>query len=459
MTALSVTTQETSSGSALVYEGVRGAAIRILTRLERSDSYLEKLLESEWKIGEYTPHDRALLVEIVYGTLRWQAKLDWILTGFYHGEFDKCLTPVKNAMRVALHQILHMEHVQPQAAIAESVATITRIKGDRPAGVVYGVLKNILRHTKDIRYPNYDDDPMWHYSVVYSHPRWLVKRWVERFGEAAAVGIFSANNRRPLVTLRTNLLRTTLDEIKNWLESNGISYSISQIHPQSFTVNSLHEVISGAPFAAGWFDILDVGASLVVQLAAPLPGQHVIDLCAGTGGKSWAIAEAMNNEGNILALERYRDKLRPIEAAANRLGARLRTAEGDPRNFAPSTTADLVVLDAPCSELGMLAIKPDIKWKRIQDDIPKFVHLQQQMLDNASTMVKPGGALIYCTCTTESEENQQNAQWFLEQHPDFRLDDAENYLPAAVCSDGFLMALPHRHGTAGTFAARFVKKA
>lgn len=457
MPVASITTQGTPSDATLIYEGVRGAAIRILSRLERSDSYLEKLLEIEWKTGGHTPQDRALLTEIVYGTLRWQTKLDWILTGFYHGEFDKCLTPVKNAMRVALYQILHVEQVEPITAIAESVATITRIKGDRPAGVVYGVLKNILRHTKDIRYPNYDDDPMWHYAVVYSHPRWLVKRWVEHFGEAVAVSIFSANNRRPLITLRTNLLRSAPEGVKNWLESSGIPYTVSQFHPQSFAVNSLREVTSAAPFAAGWFDILDVSASLAVQLAAPRAGQFVIDLCAGTGGKSCAIAEAMNNEGTILALEKYRDKLRPIAASAERMGVRLRTVEGDPRNFIPDAPADLVVLDAPCSELGMLATKPEIKWKRIQDDIPKFVRVQRQMLDNAATMVKPGGALIYCTCTTESEENQQNAAWFLERYPDFRLDRAENYVPATVCSDGFLTVMPHRHGTAGAFAARFIK--
>lgn len=164
------------------YDDVRATAIRILNRFERSDSYLEKLLAAE--MLDFSGKDAKLLADIIHGVLRWQVRLDWILNGFYRGEFDRCITPVKNAMRTALFQMLFLKHTDPLEAIAASSATVARIKGEQPASMVRNVLRNILRHINSIRYPSYEDDIYWYYAVMYSHPRWMVKRWTERFGEA-----------------------------------------------------------------------------------------------------------------------------------------------------------------------------------------------------------------------------------------------------------------------------------
>ncbi|MBX7155201.1 MAG: hypothetical protein K1X91_09560, partial [Bacteriodetes bacterium] len=178
----------------LLYSGPRGIAIRILSRAESSDAYVEKMIEQELRSDEWSHYDRALFIELVYGTLRWQNRLDWILTGFYHGEFNKCILPVKNAMRVALYQILMLSKVPPMTAISESVAIIKRIKDEKSANVISGVLKNILRNIDGIRYPNKEENLQLFLSVTLSHPLWIVKRWCERFGDDTAEKLLTANN-------------------------------------------------------------------------------------------------------------------------------------------------------------------------------------------------------------------------------------------------------------------------
>ncbi|MFN8361234.1 MAG: 16S rRNA (cytosine(967)-C(5))-methyltransferase RsmB [Candidatus Kapaibacterium sp.] len=440
-----------------LYVGARGAAVRILSRFDRSDSYLDKLLEHELRATDLTPQDKALLTELVNGTIRWQGKLDWILTGFYHGEFDKCLTPIKNAMRIALYQIMFLTKIPHSAAINESVEIIKRLKGERSAGIVNGVLRNVLRHIDDIRYPNTNEDNLWYYSVIYSHPRWLVKRWTDIFGDAETEKMLKTNVQRPTLTLRTNLLRATPEQIAEWLDVQQIPYSISKHHPQSLQVSSLRDIASNEVFTNGWISVQDVSASMAGVLASPQEKQTVIDLCAAPGGKTFYIAELMKNTGNIIAIDKYEAKLRFITSGAERLGLRgIKAVVADARSF-KHDPVDIVIADVPCSGHGTLSKKPDIKWKREASDIPKLVTLQREILSNAVTLVKEGGTLLYSTCTVEPDENFQNIEWFLNQYPNFILDDAERYLPQEVCYQGCMQTFPHRHGTDGAFAARLVR--
>lgn len=440
-----------------LYIGARGAAVRILSRFDRSDSYLDKLLEYELRTSDLSPQDKALLTELVNGTIRWQGKLDWILTGFYHGEFDKCLTPIKNAMRIALYQIMFLTKIPHSAAINESVEIIKRLKGERSAGIVNGVLRNVLRHIDDIRYPNTNEDNLWYYSVIYSHPRWLVKRWTDIFGDTETERMLKANVQRPTLTLRTNLLRATPEQIAEWLDVQQIPYSVSKYLPQSLQVSSLRDIASNDVFTNGWISVQDVSASLAAVLAAPKEKQTVIDLCAAPGGKSFYIAELMKNTGKVISIDKYEAKLRFIKSGAERLGlSGIQTEVADARTY-KHAPVDIVIADVPCSGHGTLSKKPDIKWKREATDIQKLVTLQREIMANAVNLVKVGGALLYSTCTVEPDENFQNVEWFLKQYPNFMLDEAENYLPQDVCSQGCMQTFPHRHGTDGAFAARLVR--
>ena len=275
-----------------LYSGVRGAAIRILSRVDRSDSYLDKLLEYELSQGGLTAVDKALLIEITNGVMRWQAKLDWILTGFYHGEYVKCITPVRNAMRTALYQLLFIPKIPPHAAIQESIEIIHRIKGERSAGIVAGVLKNILRHINDIRYPDQYENPVFYTSVVLSHPQWLVKRWTERFGQAETEKLLAVNNQRPRTTLRINPLKTSLEEVSTWLDENKIANApVERLKESHVHVSSLAHITSTELFKNGLVLLEDAGTALALGLTAVKPGMSVIDLCSSPGTRAFHLAE------------------------------------------------------------------------------------------------------------------------------------------------------------------------
>jgi 16S rRNA (cytosine967-C5)-methyltransferase len=446
-----------SPDESFLYKGARGAAIRILSRFERSDSYLDKLLEYELRVGELSIQDKALLTEIVNGTTRWMGKLDWVLTGFYHGEFDKCLTPIKNAMRIALYQIMFLNKIPHAAAINESVEIIKRIKGDKSAGIVNGVLRNITRNLDNIRYPNPEEDKVWYYSVIYSHPKWLVKHWMDIMSEEQLELFLQANIARPILTLRVNTLKSSVDIISQWLDEHSISYTLSELHKNSIFVSSLRDISSSDIFKEGLVTVQDSSASMAALLTHAQPGMTVIDLCAAPGGKSFYVAEQMNNKGSVLALDKYEAKMRFLSEGAQRLGIDIiQPIIADATSF-QHEQVDIVMADVPCSGFGTLSKKPDIKWKRDQTDIARLIPLQREILNHAASLVKPGGVLVYSTCTIEPKENQENIEWFLEQHSEFYLDDAGKYLPSEICFDGYMKTIPGTCATDGAFAARLVK--
>ena len=453
-----VQAQEKQSNDQFLYQGARGAAIRILSRFERSDSYLDKLLEHELRTGGLSHQDKALLTELVNGVTRWLAKLDWVLTGFYHGEFDKCMTPVKNAMRIALYQVMFLNKIPPAAAINESVEIIKRIKGEKSAGIVNAVLRNITRNLDNIRYPNQEEDLVWYLSVMYSHPKWMVKRWLDRWGKEFTEELLKANVSRPSITLRVNALHTDINTIEAWLDEQNIPYTKSVQHKTSLLVSSLRDITGSDPFQSGHIAIQDASASMAALLSQAKPGMKVIDLCSAPGGKAFYVAELMKNQGSILALDKYEAKLRFLTEGAQRLGIDILEAKaGDARSF-EGEQSDIVLADVPCTGFGTLSKKPDIKWKREADDISKLLPLQRDILKHASSLVKPGGALVYSTCTIEAEENEGNIAWFLSEFPEFTVDPAEQYLPAEVCDQGFMKTLPGKHLTDGAFAARLIRK-
>lgn len=442
-----------------LYGGARGAAIRILSRIDQSDSYLDKVLEKELELSELSSLDKSLLTEIVHGVVRWQAKLDWVLTGFYHGEFAKCITPVKNAMRIALYQIMFLDKIPPFAAVNESVEIIKRIKGVRSANVVNAVLRNILHHIKEIRYPKREEDVARYFAIVYSHPQWMVKRWIEQFGEEQTEVLLQANNRRPPLTLRVNTLQTSTDDFTAMLRERKVAFSVSPYEERSIVMQYMYNIRSAEAYGKGMFSVQDVSATLAARLAAPAPGALIYDLCAAPGGKATFLAELSGDTGKIVALDKYEAKLRYIRDNAQRLKLNsIEAVAADARTFAPSELADVVLVDAPCSGTGTLSKKPDIKWKREIEDIRIMVEFQKQLLAHAATLVRPGGTLVYSTCSIEPEENTAVAEWFASNHPEFTRDNAEAYLPAEVCKDGYLQMFPHVHRTDGSFAARFVRK-
>jgi 16S rRNA (cytosine967-C5)-methyltransferase len=442
-----------------LYDGVRGTAVKVLNRIERTDAYLDKLLDSELRSGELPDVDKGLLTELVHGVLRWQNKLDWVLNGFSHGNFAKSEINVKNVLRVGLYQILYLDRIPHAAAVNEAVEFIKRIRGDKPAGLVNAVLRNIIRNIEGIRYPDPAQDQVQYLSVMFSHPHWMVKRWVGRFGPEETQKLLIANNDRPCLTLRINKLKTEPATFLRQLDEQQVAYQGSKHIDYFLKVRSFPRIGQNEMFRGGLFTIQDESAALPCLLLGAKPGECILDLCAAPGGKTTHIAEILKNEGEVVAIDKYEVKLSFIKAACDRLGLKnVKLVVADASEY-EHELADRVLLDAPCSGLGVLTKKPDLKWKRDIADIIKLQQIQRELLEHAANLVKPGGVLVYSTCSTEPEENQDIVKKFLDTHPEFETESAAKFVSSDVVnSDGFIETFPHRHGMDGSFAARFVKR-
>ena len=441
-----------------LFSGVRGTAVKILNRVERTDSYLDKLIEAELRLGELNDFDKALLTEIVHGVLRWQSKLDWVLNGFFHGNFAKAEVTVRNTLRAALYQILFLDKVPDHAAVNEAVEFMKRIRSEKAAGLVNGVLRNIIRNKEGIHYPDVQNDAALYLSTMYSYPLWMVKRWMNRFGFYETEKLLDAQNQRPTQTLRVNTLKTSVEDFMKMFELQNIPFDKARYLNGFIRTSHLTNIAQSEIFRRGFFSIQDESAGIASTLLDVQPGDRVIDLCAAPGGKTTFFGETMKNQGTIIAVDKYITRLNLVKAACDRLGitnVELVTADAAEFTTAP---ADKVLVDAPCSGLGVLAKKPDIKIKREMRDINDVVKLQAKILDNAATLVKPGGVLVYSTCTIEPEENFQTVKRFLADHPEFEIDRTPAQIPERLLTpDGTVETFPHRHGVDGAFAVRLMK--
>ena len=442
-----------------VYSGPRGTAIKILNRFERSDAYLDRLLENEMRRDDMNELDKGLMNEIVTGVVRWRMKLDWVLTGFFHGNFTKAETNIKNALRVALYQIMFLDRVPHSAAVNEAVEFIKKLRGQKVADLVNAVLRNIIRNLDEIRYPDVKEDQIRHLAVTESHPLWIAKRWIERYGFDGAKALMEANNSIPPVSLRFNRLKREKQILINFLNQHQFEYEESRYVPDFIRVRYMTAIGKSDLYRQGFFTVQDESAALPVLLLQPNPGERVLDLCAAPGGKTTYIGELMENKGEIIAVDRYETRLHLVTNACKRLGiqnVKTIAANAAEVELAP---AEKVIVDAPCSGLGVFAKKPDAKWRREPEDIPQLVEIQTAILNNAAKLVKPDGVLVYSTCTIEPEENIGVVEQFLSNHPEFSIESAAQFVPSELVNErGCVETLPHKHKMDGSFAVRMRKR-
>jgi len=442
-----------------LYQGVRGHAVKILNRVDRTDAYLDKLLEIELKNSNLSGIDKALLFEIVHGVMRWMGRLDWILNGFYKGQFSKCVPNVKNALRVALYQILFLDKVPDYAAVNEAVEFVKKLQGQKYADLANAVLRNIIRSKESIRYPNPDEDLVAYLSAYYSHPTWMVKRWLKRFGREETEKLLIANNSKPVMALRVNNIVTNKEELKSLLDSVELKYTESKILPEFIRLNNLTNITDWEYFQKGYFSVQDESTGLPVKLLDVKPGMRVLDLCSAPGGKTAFIADLMNNQGEIIALDRFDSRLKILEKNLSRLKVtNVKTIPIDALEYNDEIGFDRVLIDAPCSGLGTLTKKPDLKWKKDLGDIRKIVNIQYDLLKKGASMLKVGGALVYSTCTIEPEENIEIIKRFISENTNFKLVDAsEMFSKELVDENGCIQTYSHIHGVDGSFAAKLIR--
>jgi len=439
-----------------LYDGVRGIAVKILNRIDRTDAYLDKMLDLELKSSELKSNDKALLYEIVHGVIRHLGRIDWVLTGFYKGQFSKCVPNIKNSMRVALYQILFLDKVPAYAAVNEAVEFVKKLQGEKSANMTNAVLRNIIRNKDGIRYPKREEDLVGYFSAFHSHPSWLAKRWLARYGEKFTEQLLISNNNKPNLTIRVNQLVSNSHEIQALLSSVELTFSETKYLPNFINLHSLSNITNWEYFTKGYFSVQDESTGFSCYLLDPKPDERVLDLFSAPGGKTSLLADLMKNKGEIVAIDKYASRLKILQKNLERLSiTNVKIVESDALEYEDEEKFDKILLDVPCSGLGTLTKKPDIKWKRDIADIRKLAELQPRLLEKGASLLKPGGELVFSTCTIEPEENYEVIKNFLNIHKEFELINAVNYFDKSlIAENGCVQTYPNVHGIDGAFAAK-----
>ena len=438
----------------------RGLALEILLRVEATGAYANLLLDARLGKGGLAGADRALATELVYGVLRWRGKLDWILSHVLDRPLAALDRPVRQILRLGTYQLCCLTRIPDFAAVDQAVSLARQAGMGKSAGYVNAVLRSVARQ-REWPAPDPSVNPVGYWETVGSHPRWLVERWVERLGPEEAAGLMQANNTVPPVTVLANALRTKVEDVRR-----ALSEIASEIIPGRWVSGAFSIRGAGSPadlpgFGAGWLIPMDEAGALPVLTLDPSPGQRVLDACAGGGSKSALLAARVGADGEVVALDRSHRAMRRLETAVERLGLHMvRPHLADARAAGSNWPGQFsrVLLDAPCTGLGTIRRRPEIRWRRRPEDLHRAAALQRELLAGVSGAVAVEGFLVYSTCSVEPEETDEVVTAFLAAHPEFRLEDPRPvFLQAADLVDdrGCLRSWPHRHGTDGFFVARF----
>jgi len=441
----------------------RQAACSVLLRIHKEGSYADQLMDRELTGGKLSGPDRGLFAELVFGVLRRQGTLDYILTGLLTQPLLRLEPQVLIFLRLGLYQLMYLDRIPESAAVNESV-NLAKQTLPRASGLVNAVLRNYLRNKDTVTFPDPVAAPADSIAARHSHPAWLVKLWFSQIGEAETELLAEASSRQPPLTLRANTLKTTRDELLQTFATNGISAAACRYSPHGIQVEGRHHIPGLPGFREGLFAVQDEASQMVAFLLDPQPGERVLDTCAAPGGKATHLAQLMGNQGELLAMDNSASKLPLILESSVRLGiTNIRTRAADLLQSAalPAAAFDRVLLDAPCSGLGVIRRNPEAKWRLTSDDITRLAAVQKTMLKNAVRLLKPGGVLVYSTCSTTLQENEEVVRDFLSRHSDCMIEDLKKVCPEyreLFTEDGMFRAWPHRHGMDGFFAARLRKK-
>lgn len=440
----------------------RRAAFDILTRVERDRAHAEPLIDKQLSGDILRGPDRGLLTELVYGVLRRRGTLDHLIGQFSSTKPDKLERSVLILLRLGLYQIFFLDRIPVSAAVNETV-NLAKSLAPRASGLVNAILRRSDRERDAVSYPDLSIDPAGYISARYSHPSWLVEGWLRQLGERETEELAAAMAEQAPLTIRVNTLKTGRDELLTLLSDNGWTAAPTRFSPHGIHVISHAHIPKLPGFREGFFTVQDESSQLASLLLAPLPGQRVLDACAAPGGKATHLAQLMKNKGEVLACDISKPKLRHINETAGRLGiAIIRAVAADARAIAGFAGApfDRILVDAPCSGLGVIRRNPEGKWWKTPDDVAQLAVAQRSILDSLAGSLAPGGVMLYSTCSTTVEENEEVIEDFLSRHHDFVLEDLNGLFPdwaGLFTSTGCFRSWPHRHSMDGFFAARLVK--
>ncbi|MEM5816762.1 MAG: 16S rRNA (cytosine(967)-C(5))-methyltransferase RsmB [Desulfitobacterium hafniense] len=442
----------------------RALAVQILQRIEEEKAYANLVMQkSLYDLSD--PRERQLTTLLVNGTLKHRLTLDYALRRHLRKPLSQLPREVRWILRISALQVLYLSRIPAAVAINEGVE-LTKKQQGKYTSLVNSVLRRVLETGWEMLWPSQEKEPVRYLSLRYSHPEWMVKRWLKRYGMADTEALCQANNEPAPVWIRTNTLKISRADLQARLEEEGVKVTIGERVPESLMIEEFGSLDRLPSFQEGLFTVQDESSQLIAHVLNPQAGQRVLDACGAPGGKTTHLAQRMENQGEILAFDIHPHKVKLIEDLAARLGITIiRAQAGDARELAGVQDASChkVLVDAPCSGLGVLRRRADMRWHKEEEEVKALPALQLAILERAAQCVATGGELAYSTCTIEPEENFEVVKAFRANHPEFTTVDLSGELPYSLASEqdrkqaakGFLQILPHKQGMDGFFLAKF----
>ncbi len=446
-------------------KNAREIIVQILHEIESDGAYsnvaLKKTLDEHENL---LPQDKNLITEITNGTMKYKRKIDYIINQFAKTKVKRMEPVIRHVLRMSTYQIMFLDKVPDSAACNEAVKIIQKRNIDELSGFVNGVLRSIVRNKDKITYPDKETRPQEYLSVVYSFPDWMITLWLKEYSFEFVEDLCSALNRTPDVSIRTNTLLTTREELKALFAEAGIVAEDGVLASEALRVRGITSIAKLESFQKGYFTVQDQSSMLASYVLDPQPGEKILDVCAAPGGKSTHMAELMNNEGTITSNDIYDHKLDLVKESAKRMGHSIiqtKNQNATVLNEDYRDVFDRVLVDAPCSGLGLLHKKSDIRWNKEQKDIRDLVTIQREILTTSSSYVRPGGIMVYSTCTITPAENKRMVNWILK-NLEFDLETIDPYIPEMLrnkdSAKGFVQIFPGDANTDGFFISRFRKR-
>jgi 16S rRNA (cytosine967-C5)-methyltransferase len=415
--------------------GARGVGVEVLQAVERPGVFADDALERALGRAGLDVRERALTWELVYGVLRRRGTLDWRLDQVGDRPMERLPLAVKTVLRLGAYQLLYLDRIPASAAVNESVALtkqMTSRLGRDWTGFVNAVLRNLIRRPAP-PWPDAKDDPVAALAIRYACPAWLVTRWLDRLGPERAEAQCRATLEIPPLTIRVNRLKTTREALAADLTHAGRTVRKTAFSPVGLVIEGGGSPTELPAFHEGHFYIEDEAGQLVPPLLDPQPGERVLDACAAPGGKATHLSALMQDRGLVVAMDRSAARLRRVEENCRRLGVRTVVAvTGDAGQQAVDRPFDRILVDAPCSGLGVLRRHPEGKWQKRAERLPEHQSGQLAILERVAPLLRPGGILVYSTCSTEPEENEQVIERFCARRAEFRRETVAPWLPPSA---------------------------
>lgn len=443
-------------------QNARTAALQALLHVDENAGYSNLVIDKTLRSFSLDSRDSALAAALFYGVLERRMTLDYVIERFCSRSNAKLQPVVQEILRIAVYQILYMEKIPSSAAVNEAVNAAKENGAVKASGFINGVLRAILRSENPLQLPELTKNPLFHLSVHYSCPEWLIELWNRSYGEVRCLELLECFSNKPPVYARVNTTKIITQQLISVLEQEGVKAEAVTWLPNAIKLENTGAIASLESFQSGLFHVQDLASQLCCFLLSPKPGERVLDVCAAPGGKTFTMAQYMENKGELLAFDQYKGKAGLIRQGAERLGlsiiqAAVRDAAHPKELLAP---AQRVLCDAPCSGLGIIRRKPEIRYKP-KDSLDSLPDLQYRILYQSSALVQGGGILLYSTCTLNPAENGAIADRFLQENPQFEpfsLSLPEEIQRVVDEPANQLTLMPPVHGTDGFFISAFRRR-